>query len=195
MAVFHVFGSVNLWKKDENKWCFQYEVLWWVNWRIFSFHSLGKSELSPLLASQIRVYFSIFLTHNEKAFYLSRQHILFTAYGGLPWHSTQTQFSHVQHRVPKANHWNSQATALLPFAATHNTPSTSQSSLWAIGSQNLSPGKENDKSHAGATFKSSAKLKQNQRKHILESITIKKAMVQIFPREFHIPSEGLKSQY
>lgn len=107
----------------------------------------------------------IFLTHNEKASYLSRQHILFTAYGGLPWHRTQTQFSHVQHRVPKANHWNSQATALLSFAATHNTPSTSQSSLWAIGSQNVSPGKENCKSHAGATLKSSAKLKQNQKTH------------------------------
>lgn len=56
----------------------QYEVSLWVNWRIFLFHSLGKSELSPLLASQIRV----FLTDNEKASYLSRQHILFTAYGG-----------------------------------------------------------------------------------------------------------------
>lgn len=117
---------------------------------------------------------SVFLTHNEKASYLSRLHILFTAYGGLPWHSKQTQFSHVQHRVPKANHWNSQATALLSFAATHNIPSTSQRSLWTTGSQKLSPGKENYKSHAGATFKSSAKLKQNQRKHILESITIKK---------------------
>lgn len=124
---------------------------------------------------------SIFLTHHEKASYLSRKLILFTAYGGLPWHSTQTQFSHVQHRVPKANHWNSQATAPLSFAATHNTQSTSQSSLWATGSQNVSPGKENYKSHAGATFKSSAKLKQNQRKHILESITIKQSSGTNFP--------------
>lgn len=38
----------------------------------------------------------------------------------------------------------------------------------------MSPGEENCKSHAGATFKSSAKLKQNQRKHILESIAVKK---------------------
>lgn len=124
---------------------------------------------------------SIFLTDNEKASYLSRQHILFTAYGGLPWHSTQTQFSHVQHRVPKASHWNSQATALLSFAATHNTSSTSQSSLWAIRSQKVSPGKENYKSRAGVNFKSSAKLKQNQRKHILESITIKKSSGTNFP--------------
>lgn len=84
----------------------------------------------------------IFLTHNEKASYLSRQHILFTAYGVLPWHRTQTQFSHVQHRVPKANHWNSQATALLSFAATHNTPSTSQSSLRAIDHRTCLLGKK-----------------------------------------------------
>lgn len=57
VAVFHVFGSVYLQKKDENKWCLQYEVLRCVNWRIFSFHSLGKSEVSPLLASEIRVSF------------------------------------------------------------------------------------------------------------------------------------------
>lgn len=74
-----------------------------------SFHSLRKSELSPLLASQIEY----FLTRNEKALHLSRKHILFTAHVGLLLHSIQTQFHHVKLIMPKQNHWNSQAMALL----------------------------------------------------------------------------------
>lgn len=96
-------------KNDDNKWRLQYEPLWGGNWRIISFHLLRNSELSPLLASQTEY----FLTHNEKASHLSGKHILFTAHVGLLWHSIQTQFHHVKLIMPKRNHWNSQATALL----------------------------------------------------------------------------------
>lgn len=55
------------------------------------------------------------------------------------------------------------------------------------GSQNVSPGKENYKSHAGATTESSAKLKKKQRKHILESITIKKQWYKFSLENFIFP--------
>lgn len=96
-------------KNDEKRWCLQYQLLWGGNWRIISFRSWRKSELSPLLASQIEY----FLTPNEKASHLSRKHILFTAHVGLLLHSIQTQFRHVKLIMPKQNHSNSQATALL----------------------------------------------------------------------------------